>query len=101
MFKVALVLATLSFATNAFGQRALGSKHACEELPSVLKRAYGDDCWVLCSAQTEARKQLPSLIDQCNAEARAGSFERSGCMAIQDYIKRVLKLEVPESLTCR
>lgn len=98
--RIAFVVSALFFATTACGQRVLGPKRACNELPAVLKRA-NDTCWVICARQTEAKEQLPGLIAQCNAEARAGPFEKAGCVAVQDYIRRVLKMEVPEGLTCR
>jgi hypothetical protein len=98
MFKVVFV--TLAFVTQAFGQRALGPKHPCEELPAVLKRA-SDNCLVSCSRQKDAREKLPELIAQCNARAKASPSEKSGCAEIQNYIKRVLNMDVPEGLVCR
>ena len=100
MFRVAFVLVTLISGTQAFGQRAAGPSHPCEELPAVLKRAH-DSCLVSCSRQTAAKEKLPVLIAQCNARAKTSSSEKSGCAEIQDYIKRVLNMDVPEGLTCR
>ena len=100
MFKVAFVLVTLISCMQAFGQRAASPSHPCQELPAVLKRAH-DNCLVFCSRQTDAREKLPVLIAQCNARAKASPAEKSGCAEIQDYIKRVLNMDVPEGLTCR
>lgn len=100
IFPVAFAIVMLWVTTQVFAQRMLGAKRPCEELPGVLKRA-SEDCWIFCSAQTEAKEQLPLLIEQCNAVARAGAFEKSSCIAIQDYIRRVLKMSVPDGLTCQ
>jgi hypothetical protein len=56
---------------------------------------------VNCSRQKDAKEKLPVLIAQCNARAKASPSEKSGCAGIQDYIKRVLQMDVPEGLTCR
>ena len=100
MFKVAFVFATLVFGTQALGQRASSPRNPCEELPAVLKRAR-DECFMSCSRQAEAKEKLPVLIAQCNARAKTSPSGKSSCAEIQDYIKRVLNIDVPEGLTCR
>jgi hypothetical protein len=100
MFKVAFVFVTLLFGTQAFAQRVQAPRNPCEELPAVLKRAQ-DSCLLSCSRKKDAQEKLPALIAQCNARAKASASEKSGCAGIQDYIKRVLNMDVPESLNCR
>ena len=100
MFKVAFAFVTLISGTQTIAQRAQGPRNPCEELPAVLKRAH-DSCLVSCSRQADAKEKLPVLIAQCNARAKASASEKSGCAGIQDYIKRVLNMDVPESLNCR
>jgi hypothetical protein len=100
MFKVALVFVTLVSSTQAFGQRVPSLRNPCEEVPAVLKRAH-DDCFVFCSRQAEAKEKLPVLIAQCNALAKSRPSEKASCASTQDYIKRVLNMDVPEGLTCR
>jgi hypothetical protein len=100
MFRIAFVFVTFVLGTHAFGQRVVDPRNPCEELPAVLKRAQ-DNCLWSCSRQKDAKEKLPVLIAQCNARAKASSSEKSGCTAIQDYIKRVLNMDVPEDLTCR
>jgi hypothetical protein len=100
MFKVVLVFVTLVLGTQVFGQPVSVPRNPCEDLPAVLKRA-NDNCFLSCSRQREAKEKLPVLITQCNTLAKGRPSEKSSCPAIQDYIKRVLNMDVPEGLTCR
>jgi hypothetical protein len=98
--KVAFVFVTVALATQAFGQQVPSPRNPCEELPAVLKRTH-DNCLLSCSRQKEANVKLPVLIAQCNTQAKASASGKTGCAEIQDYIKRVLNMNVPEGLTCR
>jgi hypothetical protein len=100
MFKIALAFVTLVFGTQASAERVQATRNPCEELPAVLKRAH-DNCFVSCTRQKDAKEKLPVLIAQCNARAKASPSEKSGCTEIQNYIRRVLNMDVPEGLTCR